>query len=291
MLEKAGLPLQNISVAVSDHEPAVRNAYKMMGFALLGCECHALQLSCKHVLPPLREPVPKPVRVPKTLPPARDDAEGTPDEDSSSSSSSTSSSGSSSNSSSSRASPAAAAPAAAAPAAAPAAHAAAAPEMVTFPQIRIKDPVRIEVMEALTSYARKIRDDIRWYTHHPDVYFELLQLPGAHAFQTECSSRWDTALLSWSYYLGNVPAMRLLPKIGDQPDPPDDQFCKLVADVIAVLTPVRTGTLAAQRDGIGSLASQYLPLWHGVVRLLGDAVQERSLKLVSKRTAPPAAGP
>ena len=47
-------PSNDVTAHIADHDVTQRKALKQMGFVLLGCACHGLQLPPRHVLPPLR---------------------------------------------------------------------------------------------------------------------------------------------------------------------------------------------------------------------------------------------
>ena len=75
VLAEYGLvPQQNTVAFAADHDGTLRLAIKSLGFVVLGCGCHALQLQPRHVLPPLKDKSKK--KVPK-----KDEEQGTPDHD------------------------------------------------------------------------------------------------------------------------------------------------------------------------------------------------------------------
>ena len=54
LLADIGVQPDDVWVAVSDHEGAIRKGLRMSGFQMLGCCCHGLQLPIKHVIPSKR---------------------------------------------------------------------------------------------------------------------------------------------------------------------------------------------------------------------------------------------
>ena len=71
------------------------------------------------------------------------------------------------------------------------------------------------------------------------------------SFSTECPTRWDTSLLSWSSYLRNIPPMRMhRANRGDRvPKPMEDSEATVVAYLCTVMPPIRVGSMQVQRGG------------------------------------------
>ena len=246
----------NLVAAVSDHEGAIRCALASLA-PVVGCQCHFFQLSPKHVLPPLRPP-----RLAK-----RKAAQmGAASSSESESSSTSTSSGDSEQGEGARGQ-----------AREEDEAAASGGPTLTYPRLRKTDPERVRLIEQLTPLAQTIRATIKWFHHHPDEYTEMEETADAagvprRAFAAELPTRWDTTFLSWSSYLSNLAAFRLwIAKTGrkDVPLPIGDEQASVVVDILTVLNPTRAATLEQQRHGDRSLASQYLPLLAGLLRLLG----------------------
>lgn len=59
VMQTLGLTNSDFTMAIADHEGALRKALDKMEIPVLGCQCHFLQLPPKHVLPPLKHKAPK----------------------------------------------------------------------------------------------------------------------------------------------------------------------------------------------------------------------------------------
>ena len=119
VIEALDLTTADFSMAIADHEGALRKALDQMGIPALGCQCHFLQLPPKHVLPPLKPKATKQKRKKTLRVEATVESAG---EESSSTSSSTSSDSDSSSDSEQNTS-------------------------VEHPRLRLTDPTRVELMK------------------------------------------------------------------------------------------------------------------------------------------------
>jgi hypothetical protein len=263
ILKDVGVALTDLVAVVSDHDAPLRKAIKtVLKLPAIGCQCHAMQLPLKHVLPPLNKPTPC---VPAAAPNAEDAAAESSAEEAASED---------------------AAAAADAPAAAH--HA------LKFRNLRKTDPERVRLIERITPIAQKIRTDIKWYIHHPDDYDCMTENAkiDACSFSTECKTRWDTTLLSWCSYLRNMHAMRMHRQKfqGHTPVPMLDKDADVVADLCTVMTPIRRGSMMMQRNGTRSSASMCIPVILGVLRQLGPEIKELPLPVGCGRWSGPKGG-
>ena len=211
MLSRVDVLLPDVYAVVSDHEQSLRKACRdALSLVSIGCQCHALQLPVKHVIPSIgaRQNGARQAESAEAAPDgvqqsgARQDGaqqaaggEAAPvDGDESETDSS---SDSTSEDSSSESSP-------------------------VVPSRRTgvgsvlarTDPERVRLTEALQPLADAIRQTVKWFLHHPNEYTSLeetarlMGLP-MKSLTTECQTRWDTTLVSWSTYIHNLAAMRV----------------------------------------------------------------------------------
>ena len=242
VLDAASLHLDDIVAFVSDHEGAIRKSARLLGLTCVGCGCHALQLPIKHVLPPLRPQVAKPVEPVESV---SDDG-------------SSSQSGASDTSDSSTVCEDVASPGAAVPRG----------------KKRERDEEREAITEHLTPLFKKGRHLIKWYINHDTVYNELMDVAkGAgipvQRFDRETATRWCSALNSQASLLYNDAALSTLAaNRGGLPQKYNNDECRMARDVAGVFTPLAVGTRVLERDTEESQASHYLPMWYGVQQAL-----------------------
>ena len=235
--------------AISDHEGAIRKGLAQLGVPLVGCACHALQLSIKHMLPAL---------TPKKT--AAQPAAAAPD---GSSSKSSSSSSSVSSSISSESLPASVVP------------------VVAHPKRRVRqrDPEAVALEADLQPVFKRCRSTVKFYQHNEDAYNSLendtaqLKAQGNDItfvnYDTETKTRWSSAVKSMETVLLNnqAHAMSKIKHGTAAPDALDEHEVQEVLELCTVMEPVRKATDILQGDVAirsTSLASSYLPVWHQV---------------------------
>ena len=244
ILKDVGVALTDLVAVVSDHDGSLRKAIRNdLQLPAIGCQCHALQLPLKHVLPPLTIAA-------AAIAAAESSAEESASED---------------------AAAAADAPAAAQPALKFRILRKTDPERVRL--IEDLTPYAQQIRYDIKWYIHHADDYNAMTQNAKDQHID------ACSFSTECKTRWDTTLLSWCSYLRNMQAMRMQRQLvqGDTPLPMVNEEANVVADLCTVMTPIRRGSMMMQRNGTRSSASMCIPVYLGVLRQLCPDIKELPL--------------
>ena len=257
-LSEVGVEKSELLGGGSYHEGAIRKGLRMLEVPLIGCACHAVQLSAKHALPPLREPSGVAA------------AAEASDDDSSDTDSSCSSTSSSSEDD--------------VPAPAPKAKAKA--------RGRAADPKIKACQNDLAGPFRLYRKTAKWYAHNPDARNDMDTDATEAGLATvaychETPTRWSSGLEGLiSVILNNKAHQLSRAKRGTSaPEAMSDAQVKEAVHLCCVLEPIRMATKLLESDvqtGSGrGLASMYLPVWH----TLESHLKARSLKVIEKLRA------
>ena len=241
VLEDNQLSAKHLVCAVSDHEGSIRRGFRLMGLPLVGCGCHALQLTVKHFLPPLK------TRQAASV---------------SSSSSSDSSSDDGSCASSEEDEPARARGRKQDPAA---------DDEPGRARGRKRDPAAVKLQTSLKPFFKKMRAVVSHYKHNSDDFVTLQNDCKStnivcKAYASETPTRWSSSLTSLTSVLVNNRGHVASRHVHKTKAPPGfgEEDIRLGLELCALLQPIKHGTKLLEAGGEKALASMYVPTWHSV---------------------------